>query len=108
MPTSLETAIQPEQFSTKDLGNQVMSLHIAPDRNTPSEPRSKRRKVSDESRSLPQVTSRIYDILRMEPKADLAGLGDALWCVLLPSRGCLVLTVLATAFLSFMSANNAK
>lgn len=108
IPTSLEAAIQPEQFSTKDLQHQVMSLRIAPNVDTPSEPQSKRRKVSEESRSLRQVTSRIYNMLQIEPKEDLLGLGDELWYALLPVHSRIMLTILAIASLHSLNMNSAR
>ncbi len=77
-PSSLEAVIQPEKFSAEDLRHQVMSLCIATDGKNPSEPQSKRRKVTEEPRSLLRVISAIYDIFRIEPEADLTALDDVL------------------------------
>lgn len=74
----------------------------------PREPQSKRRKVSDESRSLPKIISRIYDMLQVEPEADLTGLDEVLRCVFLRygRYGYMLLTALETAFLNSMSLNS--
>ena len=102
----MEAPTRPEQFTNEDLRSRVASLPLATNDQVPSEPQSKRRKVSDESRSLPSIIARLYDVLKVEPKADLSGLDDELQYENPRNYGCIPLTTLETDSQPSMSGTN--
>lgn len=73
LPTSLTSAVIPDDFENDELRQQFKMLRVGTEENLTVESHSKRRKVTNESRTLSKVTSALANVLGTEASLELRG-----------------------------------
>ncbi|ORY67260.1 uncharacterized protein BCR38DRAFT_153630 [Pseudomassariella vexata] len=85
-PPSPSVVIEPERFADQRLCRQVRAMSLKSSINGLVEPQVKRRKISVESQTLPQILGLLYRVLGSEYKGDLRDL-DELFKNVFPQLG---------------------